>query len=140
SSATRIEVLRGPFSSLYGNSSGGVVQIFTADGPPEASGSASLFAGSVRLRKAALQAGGTSGALNYIVDASRFETDGYRDHSAAQRDQVNAKFKFPLEAARLTLIANTLAQPDTQDPLGLTRAQFEANPRQADASAIAFNT
>ena len=36
-SADRIEVLRGPFSALYGNSSGGVIQIFTADGtdPPE---------------------------------------------------------------------------------------------------------
>jgi iron complex outermembrane recepter protein len=36
SSAERIEVLRGPFASLYGNASGGVVQIFTADGPPDA--------------------------------------------------------------------------------------------------------
>src|SRR5213595_1344446 len=35
SSAERIEVLRGAFASLYGNASGGVVQIFTADGPPE---------------------------------------------------------------------------------------------------------
>src|SRR5690349_7818578 len=34
SSADRIEVLRGPFSALYGNSSGGVIQIFTADGTP----------------------------------------------------------------------------------------------------------
>src|SRR5690348_14560567 len=35
-SADRIEVLRGPFSALYGNSSGGVIQLFTADGsgPP----------------------------------------------------------------------------------------------------------
>src|SRR5919106_1459073 len=33
-SADRIEVLRGPFASMYGNASGGVIQIFTADGPP----------------------------------------------------------------------------------------------------------
>ena len=31
-SADRVEVLRGPFSALYGNSSGGVVQVFTEDG------------------------------------------------------------------------------------------------------------
>ena len=31
-SGDRIEVLRGPFSALYGNSSGGVIQLFTADG------------------------------------------------------------------------------------------------------------
>ena len=34
-SADRIEVLRGPFSTLYGNASGGVIQVFTAVGPPE---------------------------------------------------------------------------------------------------------
>src|SRR5688572_25993357 len=34
STADRIEVLRGPFSSLYGNSSGGVISVFTADGGP----------------------------------------------------------------------------------------------------------
>ena len=37
-SADRIEVLRGPFSALYGNSSGGVIQIFTADGNPPRAG------------------------------------------------------------------------------------------------------
>src|SRR6186713_2044739 len=45
-SAERIEVLRGPFSSMYGNASGGVIQIFTADGPPEPTVSGSLFVGS----------------------------------------------------------------------------------------------
>src|SRR5487761_2713394 len=35
-SADHIEVLRGPFSALYGNSSGGVISVFTEDGPPGA--------------------------------------------------------------------------------------------------------
>jgi iron complex outermembrane receptor protein len=34
SSADHIEVLRGPFSALYGNSSGGVIAIFTEDAKP----------------------------------------------------------------------------------------------------------
>ena len=46
SSAQRIEVLRGPFSSLYGNAAGGVIQIFTADGPPEPTLTGSAYAGS----------------------------------------------------------------------------------------------
>src|SRR5690606_4335459 len=39
SSIDHVEVLRGPFSALYGNSSGGVVQIHTEEGrlPPELS-------------------------------------------------------------------------------------------------------
>jgi iron complex outermembrane recepter protein len=140
SSAERIEVLRGPFSTLYGNASGGVVQIFTADGPPVPTGSVSYYGGSYGTWKAGAQFGGTSGSLNYIADISRFETDGYRDHSAATRDHLNAKFKADIGIGRLTFIVNALDQPDTQDPLGLTRAQWQANPRQVDSSAIQFNT
>ncbi len=140
SSAERIEVLRGPFASLYGNSSGGVVQIFTADGPATPTISSSFYAGSYGMRKYGLQFGGQEDVLNYVADISRFETDGFRAHSAATRDQLNAKFSLPVGSGKLTLVANALSQPDTQDPLGLTRAQVQADPRQADASAIAFNT
>lgn len=140
SSAERIEVLRGPFASLYGNSSGGVVQIFTADGPAVPTVNTSFFVGSYRTSRVGVQIGGQEDVLNYVVDISRFDTDGYRAHSAATRDQLNAKFSLPLPGGKLTLIANALNQPDTQDPLGLTRAQARADPRQVDSSALAFNT
>lgn len=138
--ADRIEVLRGPFASLYGNSSGGVVQVFTADGPSRPVIDAAALFGSYGLRKGNLQLGGDGGGLNYIANVSRFETDGYRDHSEARREQWNTKLRLALGPGRLTLLASGLRQPGTQDPLGLTRAQFEDNPRQADASAIAFDT
>lgn len=140
-SADRIEVMRGPFSSLYGNASGGVIQIFTADGPREPTLSGGLYAGSYDTWKLDTQFGGTSGRTNYIADASRFQTDGYRDHSWARRDQANAKFKYDAgERGVFTLVANTLDQPETQDPLGLTAAQVAQNPRQAGTGALAFNT
>jgi len=140
SSAERIEVMRGPFSTLYGNAAGGVIQLFTADGPPEPTLSGSVFAGSYNTYKDDLQFGGQARNLNYMLDASRFHTDGYRDHSTATRDQTNSKFKMPLQAGVVTMVVNTLDQPETQDPLGLTRAQVIANPRQADQSAYTFNT
>ena len=140
SSADRIEVLRGPFASLYGNSSGGVVQIFTADGPAVPTVSGSFLAGSYGTYKAGTQFAGQQGSLNYRVDISRFHTDGYRLHSAATRDQLNAKFSSPLGAGKITLILNALHQPDTQDPLGLTRTQLKSDPRQVDVSALTFNT
>jgi iron complex outermembrane receptor protein len=138
--ADRIEVLRGPFASLYGNSSGGVVQVFTADGPAAPTLDGAMYSGSDGMRKAGLQFGGQQGDLNYIAGASRFRTDGYRDHSAATRDQFNAKLSAPAGKGTFTLVANGLDQPDTQDPLGLSRAQFESNPRQVDPSAILFDT
>lgn len=140
SSADHIEVLRGPFSSLYGNSSGGVVQIFTADGPSEPTLRSVFLGGSHGTRKTGLQFAGQRQDLNYIVDVSHFATDGYRDRSTATREQLNAKFKLPFFAGRLTMVVNALDQPDTQDPLGLTRAQMQHDPRQADAAAERFNT
>ncbi|HWZ72240.1 MAG TPA: TonB-dependent receptor, partial [Casimicrobiaceae bacterium] len=57
------------------------------------------------------------------------------------RDQFNTKLKFMLDSdTRVTLIGNTLYQPEAQDPLGLTRAQVQANPRQADPAATLFDT
>src|SRR5438045_5408154 len=136
SSADHIEVLRGPFSVLYGNSSGGVIAVATMDAPSEPTGEADVLFGSYRTWRAGLKFGGQFGALNALGDLSRFETDGYRQHSAALRDQLNAKFRVD----SFTVVANSLRQPDTQDPLGLTRAQFEQDPRQATPQAIQFNT
>ncbi len=140
SSAKRIEVLRGPFSAIYGNSSGGVVQAFSEDGPAQPTLGLNLWSGSDASHRLGLKFGGNSGPFNYLIDASRFETDGYRDHSQTKRDHLNTKLKYSFENATLTLVANALKQPDTQDPLGLTAAQFRANPRQVDPTAITFNT
>src|SRR5688572_3867856 len=98
SSAERIEVLRGPFSSLYGNASGGVISIETRDGPQTPTGEAALTLGSYDSWRAGLLFGGQWGALNAIGDLSRFKTDGYRDHSAATRDHLNAKLRYRLNS------------------------------------------
>jgi iron complex outermembrane recepter protein len=140
SSADRIEVLRGPFASLYGNSSGGVVQVFTADGPQRTTADATLSGGSFGQRRANVRLGGQEGSLNYLASASRFESEGYRDHSAVVRDQVNAKLRAGLGAGTMTFIVSGMSQPDTQDPLGLARAQLDADPRQVDPAALAFDT
>ena len=140
-SADRIEVLRGPFSALYGNSSGGVIQVFTEEGGAPSTFSTSLTGGSDGTARFGLKASGASGSLGYVVSASEFVTDGYRDHSATERQLGNAKFTWkPDDASKLTLVANSVALPKAQDPLGLTRAQFEADPRGVDPSAIAFDT
>jgi iron complex outermembrane receptor protein len=140
-SAERIEVLRGPFSSLYGNASGGVILVDTQDGPEPPAAEASLWGGSYDSWRAGLKFGGQWGRLNAIADVSHFETDGYREHSAAKRDHLNSKFRLGFtDATSLTLVTNSLRQPQTEDPLGLTRAQFDENPRQAVVQAFTFNT
>ncbi len=141
SSAERIEVLRGPFSSLYGNAAGGVISIETEDGPPVPTFEASGLAGSYGTWRDAAKFGGQFGAVNGIVSGSHFHTDGYREHSVTNRDLLNAKMRLGMtDDTSLTVVANAIDQPETQDPLGLTRAQVAADPRQPGTNALAFNT
>ena len=144
SSAKRIEVLRGPVAQLYGNAAGGVVQIFTND-PPVAPAppfaSVSLGAGSFRQRQGDLTIGGGSDTVGALLDVSQYRTDGYRDHSAARRTQINAKLVArPSSDTTVTGIFNAFAQPLSQDPLGLTHSQFLTNPRQVAPVAFTFDT
>jgi iron complex outermembrane receptor protein len=128
--AERIEVLRGPFSALYGNHSGGVIQLFTRDGQGRPTTEVNTAAGSDGQRKLDVNAQGSSGGIGYVVDVSRFETDGYRDHSAATREQGFVKLTTaPTAGGKLTFTANSLDQDGTQDPLGATWATYQANPR-----------
>ncbi len=131
--AERIEVLRGPFSALYGNHSGGVVQLFTREGKGAPAIEFSGSAGSDGMRKVDLNAQGETSGIGYVVDASRFETDGYRAHSAATREQGYAKLTVPTSSdGKVTIVANSLHQRDTQDPLGITWATFQRDPRAGE--------
>ena len=141
SSAQRVEVMRGPFSALYGNSSGGVISVFTEDGPKDFGVSTSLWTGSFGTNRLGAKVGGEAGKVNYVFDVDRFDTDGFRDHSATTRDTFNGKVRLDLgDRSRLTFTANYLTQPDTQDPLGLTLAQLNADPGQAGNAAVAQDT
>jgi len=140
-SAKRIEVLRGPFSSLYGNASGGVISVFTEDGPATPTAGAQLNGGSYATWNAVAKLEGQADAVNYVLAGNYFTTDGYRDHSQASRQLGNMRLKVSASPdTTITVLANVLNQPDAQDPLGLTRAQWEANPRQADPAATLFDT
>lgn len=74
----RIEILRGPASSLYGSDAiGGVIQIFTRRG--EGSMRVNAYAGIGGYGTREVQAGvsGSQGPWSYSFAASRFTTDGF---------------------------------------------------------------
>ncbi|SNS40253.1 iron complex outermembrane recepter protein [Noviherbaspirillum humi] len=142
-SAKRIEVLRGPVAQLYGNAAGGVVQVFTADPPTDGRVhlGASAGAGSYNQTQIEGSIAGGNDVIGGLLDVSQYATDGYRDHSAARRNQLNAKLVArPSSDTTLTGVFNVFDQPLAQDPLGLTRAQFDQNPRQVVQPALTFNT
>ncbi len=83
--AERIEVLRGPFSALYGNSSGGVIALFTRAGAQARAArrrwtpAASACAGA----RLACHAAGVATAYAQLGGAA-MRIDGFRPHSEAR--------------------------------------------------------
>ena len=138
-SAERVEVLRGPFSVLYGNSSGGVIALFSApvrEGRVEGAADVGSF-GLHQLRGSVATPLG--GGFDLRASAAAMEVDGFRPHSAAQKHSGGVRLGYEAGADRVLVSLNAFEQP-ADDPLGLTRAQFDANPYQTTPEATQFNT
>ncbi len=80
-SAQSIEVLRGPASSLYGNSSGGVIAVTSELGDTEPYVEGKVAGGEFGYQHYGLKTAGQVNAVDYLFNLSRSELDGYRDHS-----------------------------------------------------------
>ncbi|RPH22527.1 TonB-dependent receptor [Buttiauxella warmboldiae] len=144
-SVESIEVLRGPFSVLYGNASGGVINVTTTTGTQPPTLEASTYYGSFGSWRNSVKATGATGDgtqagdVDYTISASRFTTHGYRHHSSAQKNLANAKLGVRLnEASKLTLLLNSV-DIDANDPGGLTEQEWRGNPQQAPR-AEQYNT
>ncbi len=136
-SVESVDVLRGPFSALYGNSSGGVMNITTQTGEQPATLEASSYYGSFGSWRYGLKATGATGDgtqagdVDYTVSTSRFATHGYRDHSGARKNLANAKLGVRIDdVSKLTLLLNSV-DIKANDPGGLSSAEWHDNPRQS---------
>jgi len=139
-SASRIEVLRGPAAALYGAAAGGAISIYTEDGPSQPFAEAGVSFGEYDFGKYQLKTGGEVGALNYLVNASYLELDGYRAHAAVEHAIVNSKFRYTFaDGSELTAIVNVVDSPQADDPGGLTATQVATDPRAAAANNLRFD-
>ncbi len=137
----RIEVMRGPMSALYGNSSGGVVNILTREGPERPFAEARGVLGEFGLFKSLAQTGGRTERTNYFLNLSRMEIDGFREHSQAETWKLNTKVRHdPEPFSSLTFLFNAVRSPRLEDPGGLTGEQARSNPRQASPLSLRFDT
>ncbi|TXT39815.1 MAG: iron complex outermembrane recepter protein [Comamonadaceae bacterium] len=139
-STERLEVLRGPLAQMYGNSAGGVIQAFTRSAPEVPEFEASAYTGSFGLHRTDWQYAGKLGSVGLVADYSTFDVDGYRGNSATERKQFNGKLSFsPAESSQVNVVFNRFDMPLARDPLGLTQAQWLADPAQAGDSAVSRN-
>ncbi|MDO9366036.1 MAG: TonB-dependent receptor [Methylotenera sp.] len=135
-----IEVMRGPFSALYGNSSGGVIQMLSEDAPKTLEVGGTVMFGSDDTKRQVMNAAGTAENIEYLLNVSNFETDSYRDHGTGQKEAATAKFKINIsDATKLTALVNWFDQK-AEDPLGLTRAVAFSEPTSAGVGAVGSNT
>ena len=137
----QIEFLRGPFSALYGNSSGGVVQAFTRDGVKDPTITVGASSGTWNTNKQSITYEGQAGPVNYILNAYQYVSDGYRDFSQYRRDNFNGKISYQFSPdTKFTFVGNYMDQPYTNDPNALTPDQYKANSRSAGTNAISTNS
>jgi iron complex outermembrane receptor protein len=131
-SAERIEVIRGPFSAVYGSASGGVINIRTESGPETPFLSARLNGGSYGFGQGQLKTGGQSGRFNWLANFSLTDLDGYREQSRYENRLFNSKFRYAFDdRTELTVLVNLVDSPVADDPGGLTAGEVRANRRQA---------
>ncbi len=147
-SAGRIEVLRGPFSALYGNASGGVISLFTAAAPATPLLRAGFVAGDDGLRRSSLSFHTPWGEHepdqpvdgDFLLDLVDVDADGYRDHSAARRRSGQALLRGTFaDDAHYTVLLNSL-DLQADDPQGLTAEQLQDDRRAASDGALTFDT
>jgi iron complex outermembrane receptor protein len=136
-SVGRVEAIRGTASSLYGNASGGVLDLRSMD-PPDSplEVQARSFAGSSALRRFAGLAAGTSGPFTYEGNLGRTESDGFRKFANQKLTNAFVRSTTALGGTSLTLLGMGLDMPLALNPGALSRAQFEADPSQADTLSV----
>ena len=114
----------------------------TKEGQGKDSIQVGLNAGSHHKQQANIQLQGGSEQANqpaYVISSSYFDTDGFRDHSAAQKVLNNAKLTWNLEdGSKINWVMNRV-DIDADDPQGLKHEQWKANPKQVNDSKNTYN-
>nr|WP_081408766.1 TonB-dependent receptor [Acinetobacter larvae] len=141
-SLRQLEVLSGPFSSIYGNSSGGTILTQTQEGQGRDSLQLGYVGGSHGKQQLNVQLQGGSDQASqpaYVISSSYFDTDGYREHSAARKALHNAKLTWNLDdGSKINWVLNHV-DIRADDAAGLSRADWKADRKQQASTLKAFD-
>lgn len=139
----RIEVLPGGASALYGNASGGVINISTTDEQAFNSQKQFLHFGAGFQSFNGQQYQATAGKkfknTSLIFHANHQQGDGYRDHSEFQSTNFNFRWIQDFtKNSKLEFILNFMDSPTANDPGGVNLISFDSIPRAARDQNVDF--
>lgn len=136
-SVGRVEVMRGAASALYGNASGGVIDLRSA-APSESPllASAHQWMGENGFLRSALDASGTNGRASYQGDVAYSRSDGTRAHARQRATTGFGRANFTAGANDFSITMLALDNPLAENPGALTIDELNANPGLADALSV----
>lgn len=135
--AEGLEVIRSNASAIWGNAAGGVINISSTPLFESNFLTARTLQGSFGFRKYVLQSGMKLGTAKLSIALLRNDLTGWRQNSASERTLVDIDFiSHPSAQTRLgVFLIGTYNKFFIPGPLSL--AQFEADPKQANATYLA---
>lgn len=137
-----IEVMKGPFSSMYGTSSSGIIQFFTKI-PTKDEVSVGYVHGDFNTTQKNVTYSGISNNIKYMFNQTDFVTDGYRDFSKLNRDQSTGKMWINTSEYNSIELGANMYRQTNQDygngNGGLTADQFATDPYSVDKSVYNIN-
>ncbi len=139
--ADRIEVVRGPISSLWGGGAGGMVSVSTVAPTAEPHGRVRTLFGTDHLFRQEAVATGTLADTGYVVGFGYTRFTGYRDHATGRQANLLAKLRRELhDGTALELSFSNLWAPEAQDPGGLNRRELDCCRTTSAPNSRAFDT
>lgn len=134
------EVLRGANAFDYGaNTLGGAINYVTKTGRTADPFAVHVEGGSFGYHKVQLSGGKVIGPLDYYFSITEASRDGYQAQSRSSSNGVAANIGYQINPDVQTRFYLRYRETKNQSPGNLTRAQIDADPRQANALAIAQN-
>ena len=131
-------VARGANALTYGASTlGGAIDFISPTARDGARNELLVNGGSHGQRQARATVGTVAGAFDGLLTVEGKRSDGYRDHQRQRRSGLYANAGLQVAEGTQTRFYLTAIDNDQQLPGGLTRDEWRANPRQAQAAALA---
>lgn len=140
-SLSRVEVIKGPSSTLYGNASGGVINVITKSDFENNFIKGGTTFGNYDFQRYQLSAGFLMNKTRLIIHETNTTTNGYRDQSGFKSNNLNLRLLHDFsDSTKLNFQFNYTDSPYAEDAGGLTLDELNEDRQQARSRNVDYKT